>query len=247
MIDLMLIIPHPDDEVFGAGGILTKMAVHGKPTATLTLTRGGAGRSLGLCKQEELPDFREKELRASLEILGVSEVHIWDYPDFLPDDTRGMEHRNGLLDIPLDEVVERIQKLIDELKPKSILTFGPSGSNGHPDHVMTHKFVMAALDKCEHKLSSLYYYAGERPFAGEARDGFLDPKEVAALHLYPTHVIDVKDSIENKIRAIAQHQTQAFSVLNFMKYYPRRLVIEGFHRAFPSCSVGEGPRTVEWL
>lgn len=247
MVDLLLIVPHPDDEVFGAGGIFSKMAAHGKTVATLTLTRGGAGRSLGLCKQEDLPEFREKELRAALEILGVSQVHIWDYPDFLPDSNRGMEHRNGLLDVPFDDVVKRTQTLIDQLKPKSILTFAPNGSNGHPDHLMTHKFVMAALEKCQHKLSTLYYYAGEKPFAGEARAGFLDPKEVAALHVYPTHFIDVHDYVENKLRAMAQHQTQAFSVLSFMRYYPRRLLVEGFHRVFPVYPPGEGPRTVEWL
>jgi N-acetylglucosamine malate deacetylase 2 len=96
MVDLLLIVPHPDDEVFGAGGIFSKMAAHSKTVATLTLTRGGAGRSLGLCKQEDLPDMREKELRGSLETLKVPHVHIWDYPDYLPDDTRGMEHRDGL-------------------------------------------------------------------------------------------------------------------------------------------------------
>ena len=247
MVDLLLIIPHPDDEVFGAGGIFSKMAAHGKTAATLTLTRGGAGRSLGLCKQEDLPNFREKELRASLEILGVKHVHIWDYPDFLPDANRGMEHRNGLLDIPFDEAVSNIQNLIEELKPISILTFGPSGSNGHPDHVMTHKFVIAALKQSMHQPQRLYYYAGEKPFSGQAKPGFMDPKEVAALHLYPTHFIHVHDYVENKIRAMAQHQTQAFSVMNFMKYYPRRLLIEGFHQVYPVYPIGEGSRTVEWL
>ena len=61
MVDLLLIVPHPDDEVFGAGGIFSKMAAHGKTAATLTLTRGGAGRSLGLCKQEDLPELSGKK------------------------------------------------------------------------------------------------------------------------------------------------------------------------------------------
>ncbi len=247
MVDLLLIVPHPDDEVFGAGGIFSKMAAHGKTVATLTLTRGGAGRSLGLCKQEELPDLRENELRAALETLGVKEVHIWDYPDFLPDNTRGMEHREGLKDVPFDTVVERIQDLIEAIKPVSLLTFAPNGSNGHPDHVMTHKFVMAALEKCSHKPQKLYYYAGERPYMGEARAGFLDPKEVAAKHLYPTHFIDVHDYVENKLRAMGHHQTQALSVLSFMRLYPRRLLVESFHRVYPEYSNHEGPRTVEWL
>lgn len=247
MIDLLLIVPHPDDEVFGAGGLFSKMAAHGKKAATLTLTRGGAGRSLGLCKQEDLPTLREKELRAALEVLGVQEVHIWDYPDFLPDNTRGMEHREGLKDVPFDEVVNQIQDLIETTQPMSVLTFAPNGSNGHPDHIMTHRFAMAALEKSRHKPQKLYYYAGERPYMGEARAGFLDPQEVVARHLYPTHFIEVKDYMENKIRAMGCHQTQALSVLSFMRHYPRRLMIESFHRVYPEYSNQDGPRTVEWL
>ena len=56
MIDLLLIVPHPDDEVFGSGGLFARMAAQGKKVATLTLTRGGAGRSLGLVEAAALAD-----------------------------------------------------------------------------------------------------------------------------------------------------------------------------------------------
>jgi N-acetylglucosamine malate deacetylase 2 len=245
MVDLLLIVPHPDDEVFGAGGIFSKMAAHGKTVATLTLTRGGSGRSLGLCKQEELPEFREKELRNALEVLQVRHIHIWDYPDYLPDNTRGMEHRDGLKAVDFDKLITRTRALIEELKPKAILTFAPNGGNGHPDHVVTHKVVMAALEKSPHQLDALYYYAAEKPYGVMSRDGFLDLETIAAQHLPATHYIDVREYLEPKLKAMAKHKTQALSVLAFVENFSQRLLVESFHRAFPE-HAGE-PVTVEWL
>lgn len=247
MIDLLLIVPHPDDEVFGCGGLFSKMAAHGKRVATLTLTRGGAGRSLGLCTQAELPARRELELRASLSALGVRDVYVWDYPDWVPDSTRGMAHRDGLQTVSADEVVGKIRTLVDELEPRAILTFPPNGANGHPDHVTTHRFVKEALERTEHTPEALYYFASEKPYDGEARQGFWLPERIRECHLYPTHFVEVGDHIEAKLRAMGQHETQARSVLTFMRRFPRRLLVESFHRAAPTYPEGEGPRTVSWL
>jgi LmbE family N-acetylglucosaminyl deacetylase len=79
MTDILLIVPHPDDEVFGVGGLLARTAASGRTVATLTLTRGRAGRTLGLCSQEELPALREQELRGSLAALGVEDVTVLDH------------------------------------------------------------------------------------------------------------------------------------------------------------------------
>lgn len=247
MVDLLLITPHPDDEVFGCGGLFSKMAAFGKRAATLTLTRGGAGRSLGLCEQCDLPDVREAELRVSLDALGVRDVHIWDYPDFLPDGNRGMEHREGLRDVAPGKIVPRIASLLDELKPEVLVTFQPNGSNGHPDHVMTNEFVLAALKQAAHQPKRIYYYAGDKPYDADARAGFLAPEKIAAAHLYPTHYVEVGNFIEPKLRAMGAHKTQALSVMNFMHRITRRLLIEGFHRVYPEVPKGEAARTVMWL
>ena len=247
MTDLLLIVPHPDDEVFGCGGMFARMAAHGKRVATLTLTRGGAGRSLGLCTQPDLPGVRELELRASLASLGVQDAYIWDYPDYVPDGDRGMDHRDGLQAIEADEIVPRIVKLLDDLQPRTVLTFAPNGSNGHPDHVTTHKLALAALEQSNHSPDALYYFASDRPYDAEARRGFLPPDEIRAAHLYPTHYVDVHDIIEPKLRAMGKHKTQALSVMNFMERLTRRLLVESFHRAQPDVPASEGTRTVLWL
>jgi len=247
MVDLLLIVPHPDDEVFGAGGLFSRMAQFSKSVATLTLTRGGAGRNLGLCEQKDLPTVREKELRGSLEALGVTNIHIWDYPDYVPDGDRGIEHRDGLEAIEAKEIVPKITELIEQLEPRVILTFPPNGSNGHPDHVFTHKFALEALEASSFQPEKLLYYASDKPYNSDARAGFLAPDEIRALHLSPTHYVPVDDFIEAKIRAMGKHKTQALSVMSFMEKLPRRLLVESFHQARPEMPKGEGSRTVMWF
>lgn len=245
--DLLLVVPHPDDEVFGAGGMFARMAAHGRRVATLTLTRGRAGRTLGLTEQPVLADLRERELRASLAALGVEEVRIEDFPDFVTAPDRGLELHPGLTGEDPERVTLPIVRALDELRPRILLTFPPNGSNGHPDHVSTHRFVMAALERSDHRPDALYYYASERPYEGPARDGFLDPDEMRRLHLPPTHYVEVGAFVEAKLRAMGHHQTQALSVLTFMRRFTRRLLVETFHRARPRVEPEEGARTVPWL
>jgi LmbE family N-acetylglucosaminyl deacetylase len=246
-LDLLLVVPHPDDEVFGAGGMFARMAAHGRPVASLTLTRGRAGRTLGLAERSALADLRERELRASLEALGVREVRVEDLPDFVTATDRGLDPHPGIAGVDPEDAIGPIQRALDELRPRAVLTFPPNGSNGHPDHVATHRSVLAALDRSSHRPEALFYYASERPYEGEARAGFMDPDEIRSRHLPPTHYVEVGPFVEAKLRAMGHHQTQALSVLTFMRRFTRRLLVESFHRARPEVDPDEGPRTVPWL
>lgn len=245
--DLLLVVPHPDDEVFGAGGMFARMAAHGRSVATLTLTRGRAGRTLGLAEQPALADLRERELRASLAALGVKEVRIEDFPDFVTATDRGLDQHPGLEGVEPKRVVAPIVRALEELRPRVVLTFAPNGSNGHPDHVCTHRSVMAALERSDHRPDALYYYASERPYEGPPRNGFLDSTELRRLHLPPTHYVEVGPYVEAKLRAMGHHQTQALSVLTFMRRFTRKLLVESFHRAVPEVEPNTGAVTVPWL
>jgi N-acetylglucosamine malate deacetylase 2 len=244
----MLIVPHPDDEVFGAGGLLAKMADAGRPTATLHLTRGRAGRSLGLALPGDLGALREAELRAALATLGVGDVRIWDEHDYVPDAERGIEPHAGLMALDATLLAERVAAEIERVAPRAVVTFGPNGANGHPDHVATHRAVVAALEGLGDRHDvRLYAYASDAPYGGVAREGFLDAADIARMHLAPTHVVEVEPWIEAKLVAMACHRSQALSVLDFMRRSPRRLRIETFHRIRPAPEPGMGPRTVAWL
>ena len=238
MTELLLIVPHPDDEVFGAGALLARTVATGGGAAVLTLTRGAAGRTLGLCTRSELPAMREAELRAALETLGVADVTIADYRDFVPDDDRGMAPHAGLAAEPEEELLALMLQVIERTRPKTVLTFPPNGANGHPDHVVTSRLVQLAVQRAEHRVQSLYYYASERRFAGPQRPGFLAEEQMQALHLAPTHRLEAGEDLPRKLSAIACHRTQALSVLGFMRSMPERLMVETFHRANPPAPTG---------
>lgn len=247
MTDLLLIVPHPDDEVFGCGALFARMAAQDRRVATLTLTRGRAGRSLDLCARDEVPSVRESELRASLDALGVDDVTVFDYRDFVPDADRGIDPDPGLQAIPEQDILPRIVEVVDRTAPRVVLTFPPNGSNGHPDHVTAHRLALQAVDAASASVERLYYFSSDFPYGGAARPGFLDPEDVRASYLPPTHTVDAGPFLEAKLRAMAQHRTQALSVLGFMERFTHRLFVESFHRARPGAAPGEGPRSVPWL
>jgi len=247
MCDVLLVVPHPDDEAFGCGALLARTAASGRGVATLTLTRGRAGRTLELCTRAELPEVREQELRTSLATLGVSDATILDYPDFVPDADRGMDPDPGLAGVERSRLVADVAAHIERTAPRVVLTFPPNGSNGHPDHVTTHDVVVEALAGTRHRVERLYYFASDRPFDGPQLDGFLAGEEMRARHLAPTHVVAAERFLETKLRAIASHRTQALSVVTFMERFPHRLVMETFHRAVPPVEPGVGTISVDAL
>lgn len=131
----MCILAHPDDESLGTGGILARYAAQGVETYLLTATRGErgwfgpAGEYPGLA---ELGKLREAELREAARVLGIREVTVLDYVD-------------GDLDrADPAEVISQIASHLRRVRPQVVVTFGPEGSYGHPDHIAISQFATAA-------------------------------------------------------------------------------------------------------
>jgi len=132
----MCVLAHPDDESLGTGGALAKYAAEGIATYLVTATRGERGR-FGDSKEPPGPEIvaraREAELRAAARELGLREVQFLDYPD-------------GALDkVDTTEAVERIAGHIRRVKPHVVITFGPDGAYGHPDHIAISQLTTTAI------------------------------------------------------------------------------------------------------
>ncbi|WP_243091353.1 PIG-L deacetylase family protein [Thermus neutrinimicus] len=216
MLDLLVMVPHPDDESFGAGGVLLLAKKAGLRTGILTLTRGEAGRTLGLCPPEELPRVRTQELERAAGILEVDFLEVLSFPNALPqavssehraaEDPRGLASGKGLLDHPEAEAAIR-ERLLAQ-RPRYVLTFPPDGINGHPDHVAASRYATRAAEG----LAQVVYFV--RPEGS-----------------WPvTHRLHLPEwALARKLKALAQHRTQALSLLDFMERYPERLWTETYH------------------
>jgi LmbE family N-acetylglucosaminyl deacetylase len=131
---LLGIFAHPDDETLCAGGTLAKYASDGAEVRVVSLTKGGAGqiRDASAATRSSLRAVREKELDAAGIQLGLTETRCLDYPD------------GGLSDIDSQILVRLASELISEVSPGVVITFGPDGFSGHPDHVAVGAAVTAA-------------------------------------------------------------------------------------------------------
>lgn len=121
---VMVFFAHPDDEI-AVGGTLLDLRKQGHELVMVYLTKGEAGPTGGLVKQEELGDARSKEMKMVSEILGAEKLEMFDFPD------------SGLKDLPLDTFKIVAREMIQKHQPDVVISYDSKvGLYGHPDHRM---------------------------------------------------------------------------------------------------------------
>lgn len=126
---LCAVFPHPDDEAWGAGGLLARAVEHGTEVTLVTLSAGEAGRDhrSGL-RGAALAAARTVELNAAAAVLGITRVHICDLPDG---------------NIALESAIEKIAGILGGTWPEVFVTFDRDGGYPHRDHTTTVRAVEA--------------------------------------------------------------------------------------------------------
>lgn len=125
---------HPDDETFVAGGLLADAARRGDHVRCLHLTAGESGQcAQGTTTPAKLAATRVTELSVALAHLGADRPHVLGWPD------------GGLAGVPDHVGVERIRAELVSVDPSIVVTFGPDGFTGHPDHRVLSRWVTDAV------------------------------------------------------------------------------------------------------
>jgi LmbE family N-acetylglucosaminyl deacetylase len=121
---IVAVFAHPDDERV-IGPLLSRLAREGRETHLVIATDGAKGVTdfARIPAGAELAAARTKEATCAANRLGVRQLHILGLPD------------GGLASFDvLGKLRPALAAIIDSLKPAAIITFGPEGGTGHPDH-----------------------------------------------------------------------------------------------------------------
>jgi LmbE family N-acetylglucosaminyl deacetylase len=185
---LLVILPHPDDESFPMGGTLAKYAAHQTRVTLVCATRGETG--IPGVSADEAGKIREGELRRAAEALGLNEVRFLDYRD------------GTLAQVDAEKLISRLTDLLCELQPDAVLTFGPDGISGHPDHVTLSARVTQAFERA-HLPGRLFYLMPSK--ATQQGCGIPPSNEAAG---GPVATIDIGAYLVAKVRAMQAHASQ---------------------------------------
>lgn len=125
---IMTIFAHPDDETT-IGPVLAKYAKdHEVYLVVATDGSFGVTNHAGIPAGDSLVSIRTKETECACEKLGINPPHFLGAQDGLGLNSHGNYYEE------ISALKERIKEKIEELKPSTIITFGPDGDTGHPDH-----------------------------------------------------------------------------------------------------------------
>jgi LmbE family N-acetylglucosaminyl deacetylase len=253
-LKLMTVFPHPDDESLGMGAVLAKYAAEGVEIHLVCLTRGERGwpgpqkANPGL---QKLGEMRANELRCAARALGARQVTFLGYLD-------------GDVDQAAPEgITTQIAAAIRAVQPQVVVTFGPEGTYGHPDHIACSQFTHAALIRAAdarftdprglppHTVSKLYYMVDSVEVVEVVRQvmgGIYFPVDGSMRHHFGwldwmiTTRIDARQHVETAWEAILCHQTQLPGMPGLLEMSgEQRQAVWGtgnFYRAFSAVNAG---------
>lgn len=130
---------HPDDEAYLSAGLMAALRAEGRRVVVATATRGESGTDdPTIWPPHRLARLRERELAASLAAVGVEEHH-W------------LGHADGTLaDVDPRVGAGQVADLLRRVRPDVVVTFGPDGMTGHPDHRAVSQWVTLARRSMRH-------------------------------------------------------------------------------------------------
>lgn len=122
-MNILFVVAHPDDEVLGAGASISKFVKEGHKVAVAIMSGKAAAR-------KDLSSTLSEDEANAMKIMGVHKVYHADFPNI------------KMNTVPHLELVQFIEKCIEDWKAESIYTHHPSDTNN--DHVMTSYATQAA-------------------------------------------------------------------------------------------------------
>ena len=182
MSKILVVAPHPDDEVLGVGGTIAKRCRCGDQVYVCIVTKG----QQPMFSKESVAQVRSEAVAAH-QMLGVAETIFLDLPAVLLDT------------LPQAEVNAKIGELVSRILPDEV--YIPHFGDIHKDHFIVAEACMVALrPKYQHKVSKIYAYETL------SETGWHIPN--ATNQFTPTVYEDITDTLQDKLSAMSIFKSQ---------------------------------------
>ncbi len=184
---ILVVAPHPDDDVIGCGGSIIRHVRRGNTVGVVYITSGDMG---GLDRREaEMGAIREAEATKAAKLMGIKDRHFFRKTD-------------GNLTCTREDIAEAT-KLIRDYRPDVV--YLPHAYDGHRDHRLTHELITEAC-----------LWAARPQLAECGRQlwlvGTLLCYEVGTPLPVVNYTEDISDVIDLKIAAMQLHESQAVNL-----------------------------------
>lgn len=195
-MNILVVAPHPDDEVLGCGGLLAKYAGEGDSTYVAIMTNGHVGAP-ELFSIDGVMELRAEAIEAH-KTLGVKNTYFFDYPAPRLETT------------PAYQIANELNKLINQLSVEKL--YLPHRGDMHRDHaVIFYAALVAArpINNCPVKDIYTYETVSETEWAPPfGSDVFI-----------PNVFHDITNTFSIKVQAMKRFASQ-------IKQYPHPRSIE---------------------
>ena len=176
---ILIIAPHPDDEVLGCGGAIAKHTKQGDEVHLCVVTKAYTPEW-----SEEFIKNRPKEVEKANKILGIKKTYFLDYPTVKLDT------------IPQKELNEAIFKVVAEVKPEIVCI--PHKGDVNKDHRLVFEACLVAMRPMNHKIKKILSYESlSETEWGQSIEPFI-----------PNVYVDISETFEKKIEAMKAYESE---------------------------------------
>ena len=170
---VLVVAPHPDDEVFGCGGTIPKYTKAGHEVHVLIVTKGDD------LFDPQLIEAGRKEALAAHTLLGVKDTHFADLPAAKLDT------------LPQHKINDLLLDYFQEIQPD--LLFLPFPGDVNRDHQVVHACAMVAARPIGVRIQGIYCYEAV------SSTNWNSPGIFPAFT--PNCFVDISDTIDLKVEA----------------------------------------------
>lgn len=186
-LKILVVAPHPDDDLIGCGGSIAKHLKNGYEVFVAYVTYGDAECSE--FKSEEFTKIRKQETLEAASVIGLEEENLF----FLEEKPWRLNE---------ERIRFKLLELIRHVQPS--VCYIPHATDAHVDHRIVGQIALDAIVMAPSK-----WFREYRSVIDPLPNAVVLAYEVWTPLTSPNYIEDINEFMEIKLAALKQHRTQA--------------------------------------